>query len=76
MENDDGDVLRPSPVHQLKPHSSAVDIMDQPHSSGQQLCLASSVQLTPEDSSHLEQLVYSQWRLQSISQGQTTPKDQ
>ncbi|KAL3513660.1 hypothetical protein ACH5RR_026377 [Cinchona calisaya] len=33
-ENDDGDVLRPSPVHQLEPHSSAVDVTDQPHSSG------------------------------------------
>ncbi|KAK4431013.1 hypothetical protein Salat_0863300 [Sesamum alatum] len=37
-ENDDGDVLRPSPVHKLFPHSSAVDVTDQPHSSGQQLC--------------------------------------
>ncbi|KAK4357328.1 hypothetical protein RND71_022938 [Anisodus tanguticus] len=27
-ENDDGDVLRPSPVHQLEPHSSAVDVTD------------------------------------------------
>jgi hypothetical protein len=36
-ENDDGDVLRPSPVHQLQPHSSAVDVTDQPHSSGQHL---------------------------------------
>ncbi|KAK4370138.1 hypothetical protein RND71_009613 [Anisodus tanguticus] len=26
-KNDDGDVLRPSPVHQLEPHSSAVDVM-------------------------------------------------
>lgn len=57
-ENGDGDVLRPSPVHQLEPHSSAVDVTDQPHSSGQQLCPASSadcqpVQLTSEDSSHV-----------------------
>ncbi|KAK8491941.1 hypothetical protein V6N11_014065 [Hibiscus sabdariffa] len=41
-ENGDGDVLRPSPVHQLEPHSSAVDVTDQPHSSGQQPCPASS----------------------------------
>ncbi|KAL2457079.1 Reverse transcriptase Ty1/copia-type domain-containing protein [Forsythia ovata] len=80
-ENDDGDVLRPSPVHQLEPHSSAVDVTDQPHSSGQQLCSAFSadcqpVQLTSEDSSHPAQHVYSRRRLQSLSQGQATPEDQ
>ncbi len=60
--------MRPSPVYQLKPHSSAVDVTDQPHSSGQQLCSASSadcqpVQLTSEDSSHPAQHVYSRRRL-------------
>lgn len=30
-ENDDKDVLRPSPVHKLFPHSSAVDVTDQLH---------------------------------------------
>ncbi|GFY90575.1 hypothetical protein Acr_07g0007720 [Actinidia rufa] len=79
-ENGDGDVLRPSPVHQLEPHSSAVDVTDQPHSSGQQLCSASSadcqpVQLTSEDSSHPAQHLSSRRRLQSVSQGQTTPED-
>lgn len=73
--------MRPSPVHQLEPHSSAVDVTDQPHSSGQQLCSAFSadcqpVQLTSEDSSHPAQHVYSRRRLQSVSQGQATPEDQ
>lgn len=73
--------MRPSPVHQLEPHSSAVDVTDQPHSSGQQLCSASSadcqpVQLTSEDSSHPAQHLYSRRRLQSVSQGQTTSEDQ
>ncbi|PHT94258.1 hypothetical protein T459_02140 [Capsicum annuum] len=27
-ENDDGDVLRPSPIHQLEPHSFEVHVMD------------------------------------------------
>ncbi|KAK4412046.1 hypothetical protein Salat_2976100 [Sesamum alatum] len=80
-ENDDGDVLRPSPVHKLFPHSSAVDVTDQPHSSGQQLCSAFSadcqpVQLTSEDSSHPAQHLSSRRRLQSLSQGQATPEDQ
>uniref|UniRef100_A0A2N9FRH9 Reverse transcriptase Ty1/copia-type domain-containing protein n=1 Tax=Fagus sylvatica TaxID=28930 RepID=A0A2N9FRH9_FAGSY len=80
-ENGDGDVLRPSPVHQLEPHSSAVDVTDQPHSSGQQLCPASSadcqpVQLTSEDSSHPAQHVYSRRRLHYVSQAKTTPEDQ
>lgn len=79
--NGDGDVLRPSPVHQLEPHSSAVDVTDQPHSSGQQPCPASSadcqpVQLTSEDSSHPAQHVYSRRRLHFVSQGKTTPEDQ
>lgn len=78
---DDGDVLRPSPVHKLFPHSSAVDVTDQPHSSGQQLCSAFSadcqpVQLTSEDSSHPAQHLSSRRRLQSLSQGQATPEDQ
>lgn len=73
--------MRPSPVHQLEPHSSAVDVTDQPHSSGQQLCSASDadcqpVQLTSEDSSHPAQHLYSRRRLQSVSQGQTTSEDQ
>ena len=60
--------MRPSPVHQLEPHSSAVDVTDQPHPLGQQLCPASSadckpVQLTSEDSSHPAQHVYSRRRL-------------
>nr|YP_009045815.1 orf221 [Batis maritima]AIC83418.1 orf221 [Batis maritima] len=76
--NGDGDVLRPSPVHH---HSSAVDVTDQPHSSGQQPCPASSadcqpVQLTSEDSSHPAQHVSSRRRLHSVSQGKTTPEDQ
>ncbi|KAL0285938.1 UNVERIFIED_CONTAM: hypothetical protein Sradi_7159800, partial [Sesamum radiatum] len=80
-ENDDGDVLRPSPVHKLFPHSSAVDVTDQPHSSGRQLCSAFSadcqpVQLTSEDSSHPAQHLSSRRRLQSLSQGQATPEDQ
>ncbi|KAL5798340.1 hypothetical protein ACOSQ2_003160 [Xanthoceras sorbifolium] len=80
-ENGDGDVLRPSPVHQLEPHSSAVDVTDQPHSSGQQPCPASSadcqpVQLTSEDSSHPAQHVYSRRRLHLVSKGKTTPEDQ
>lgn len=62
-------------------HSSAVDVTDQPHSSGQQPCPASSadcqpVQLTPEDSSHPAQHVYSRRRLHFVSQGKTTPEDQ
>ena len=73
--------MRPSPVHQLEPHSSAVDVTDQPHSSGQQLCSASSadcqpVQLTSEDSSHPAQHVYSRRRLHYVSQAKTTPEDQ
>ena len=73
--------MRPSPVYQLEPHSSAVDVTDQPHSLGQQLCPASSadcqpVQLTSEDSSHPAQHLYSRRRLQSVSQGQTTSEDQ
>lgn len=73
--------MRPSPVHQLEPHSSAVDVTNQPHSSGQQLCSAFSadcqpVQLTSEDSSHPAQHVYSRRRNQSVSQGQATPEDQ
>ncbi len=73
--------MRPSPVHQLEPHSSAVDVTDQPHSSGQLLCSASSadcqpVQLTSEDSSHPAQHVYSRRRLHSVSQARTTPEDQ
>ena len=76
-----GDVFRPSPVHQLEPHSSAVDVTDQPHSSGQQPCPASSadcqsVQLTSEDSSHPAQHVYSRRRLHYVSQGKITPEDQ
>ena len=71
----------PSPVHKLFPNSSAVDVTDQPHSSGQQLCSAFSadcqpVQLTSEDSSHPAQHLSSRRRLQSISQGQATPEDQ
>lgn len=73
--------MRPSPVHQLEPHSSAVDVTDQPHSSGQQPCPTSSadcqpVQLTSEDSSHPAQHVYSRRRLHLVSQGKTTPEDQ
>ena len=73
--------MRPSPVHQLEPHSSAVDVTDQPHSSGQQPCPASSadcqpVQLTSEDSSHPAQHVYSRRRLHLVSKGKTTPEDQ
>ena len=73
--------MRPSPVHQLEPHSSAVDVTDQPHSSGQQPCPASSadcqpVQLTPEDSSHPAQHVSSRRRLHLVSKGKTTPEDQ
>ena len=73
--------MRPSPVHKLFPHSSAVDVTDQPHSSGQQLCSAFSadcqpVQLTSEDSSHPAQHLSSRRRLQSLSQGQATPEDQ
>lgn len=73
--------MRPSPVHQLEPHSSAVDVTDQPHSSGQLLCPASSadcqpVQLTSEDSSHPAQHVYSRRRLHYVSQAKTTPEDQ
>lgn len=69
--------MRPSPVHQLEPHSSAVDVTDQPHSSSQQLCPASSadcqpVQLTSEDSSHPAQHVSSRRR---VSQAKTTPED-
>lgn len=71
----------PSPVHQLEPHSYAVDVTDQPHSSGQQLCPASSadcqpVQLTSEDGSHPAQHLSSRRRLLSLSQAQTTPEDQ
>lgn len=63
--------MRPSPVHKLFPHSSAVDFV--PHSSGQQLCSAFSadcqpVQLTSEDSSHPAQHLSSRRRLQSLSQ--------
>lgn len=73
--------MRPSPVHQLELHSSAVDVTDQPHSSGQQPCPASSadcqpVQLTSEDSSHPAQHVSSRRRLHSVSRGKTTPEDQ
>ena len=73
--------MRPSPVHQLEPHSSAVDVTDQPHSSGQQLCSASDadcqpVQLTSEDSSHPAQHLSSRRRCKSVSQGQTTSEDQ
>ena len=72
--------MRPSPVHQLEPHSSAVDVTDQPHSSGQQPCPTSSadcqpVQLTSEDSSHPAQHVYSRRRLHYVSQTKTTPED-
>ncbi|CAK9142455.1 unnamed protein product [Ilex paraguariensis] len=67
-EIDDGDLLRPSPVHQLERQSSADDVTDQPHSSSQQLCSVSSVdcqpvQLTSEDSNHPAQHVSSWWRL-------------
>lgn len=73
--------MRPSPIQKLFPHSSAVDVTDQPHSSGQQLCSAFSadcqpVQLTSEDSSHPAQHLSSRRRLQSLSQGQATPEDQ
>ena len=65
--------MRPSPVHQLEPHSSAVDVTDQPHSSGQHLL--PPVQLTSEDSSHPAQHVYSRRRLHYVSQAKTTPED-
>ncbi|MCE2056015.1 hypothetical protein HAX54_043922 [Datura stramonium] len=69
------------PVHQLEPHSSAVDVTIKSPASGQQLCSAFSadcqpVQLTSEESCHLAQHVYSRRRLQSLSQGQATPEDQ
>ena len=65
--------MRPSPVHQLEPHSSAVDVTDQPHSSGQHLL--PPVQLTSEDSSHPAQHVSSRRRLHYVSQAKTTPED-
>lgn len=65
----------PSPLHQLEPHSSAVDVTD--HSSGQHRTAdCQPVQLTSEDSNHPAQHVYSRRRLQSVSQGKTTPEDQ
>ncbi|PPS06319.1 hypothetical protein GOBAR_AA14324 [Gossypium barbadense] len=80
-ENGDGDVFRPSPVHQLEPHSSTVDVTDQPHSSGQQPCPAcfadcQSIQLTSEDSNHPAQHTYSWRQLHYVSQGKITPEDQ
>lgn len=70
--------MRPSPVHQLEPHSSAVDVTDQPHSSGSKEASADCqpVQLTSEDSSHPAQHVYSRRRLHYVSQANTTPEDQ
>jgi len=80
-ENGDGDVLRPSPVHQLSPHSSAVDVTDPLWTSGQQLCSASSadcqpVLLTSEDSSHPAQHLSSRRRNHYVAQARTTDEDQ
>ncbi|KAK4412293.1 hypothetical protein Salat_2980900 [Sesamum alatum] len=70
-----------SPLGWPLPATRTIDVTDQPHSSGQQLCSAFSadcqpVQLTSEDSSHPAQHLSSRRRLQSLSQGQATPEDQ
>nr|GEX49515.1 hypothetical protein [Tanacetum cinerariifolium] len=75
------------PLEQLReklpPKKPLVSFLDMLSSASRfkQLCSASSadcqpVQPTSEDSSHPAQHVYSRQRLQSLSQGQTTPQDQ